>query len=324
MRAALFLSALLVTLPLHADPTATTIIHNLGGTPGAPLVGTGNTFDILPGNGQLINNTNLFHSFQQFDLKAGDTADFHSGGATNIIARVNGGIPSNIFGNLVSDANLFFINPSGVFFGPNATINVTGAFTVSTANFVRLSDGGIFYADLGGSDHLTSAPVSAFGFTSPTPGAITFSGSQLSNTHGIHVIGGDLSFTSAQLLAAGSNLTLFSATSAGEVPFSLASPGTGFATATTTAFGNITATGSHLGIDGSTGGGSVVIRGGRLVADNSTITSLNSGSAAGGNISVHVDSLAMQNLARIGATAASTRASGSVKGGVVEHRRSRL
>jgi filamentous hemagglutinin family protein len=75
---------------------------------------------------------NLFHSFGQFGLATGESAAF-SGPATvnNIIARVTGGSPSAIDGKIQSNiagANLYLINPSGIVFGPKATVNVSVAF----------------------------------------------------------------------------------------------------------------------------------------------------------------------------------------------------
>jgi filamentous hemagglutinin family protein len=81
---------------------------------------------------------NLFHSFVDFQVGAGDTANFFSQGASNILSRVTGSNPSNIFCTLGfdtnhpdvnrSNANLFFINPNGVVFGPNAAPDLKGVF----------------------------------------------------------------------------------------------------------------------------------------------------------------------------------------------------
>jgi len=71
------------------------------------------------------------------------------------------------------------MNPKGVVFGANAKLDVSGSFAVTTANYLKLSDGGRFNASLGGQDSLTAAPVSAFGFLSATPAAVTFTGSRV-------------------------------------------------------------------------------------------------------------------------------------------------
>jgi filamentous hemagglutinin family protein len=114
---------------------------------------------------------NLFHSFGRFDLSAGESATF-TGPDTihNVITRVTGAA-SMIDGTLQCDiagANFFFINPFGVTFGPNAQVNVSGSFAVTTADHVQLADGGRFDARNPANDILTAAPVSAFGFLGPT------------------------------------------------------------------------------------------------------------------------------------------------------------
>src|SRR5882672_8029183 len=62
----------------------------------------GPNYNITPELGATRGN-NLFHSFQQFDLNAGETATF-SGPANiqNILSRVTGGSPSSINGTIRS------------------------------------------------------------------------------------------------------------------------------------------------------------------------------------------------------------------------------
>jgi filamentous hemagglutinin family protein len=166
------------------------------GPPGGPLVGPNFRIDsalgeIRSGNG----TTNLFHSFSEFNILAGESATFtHLAGGTinNVLSRITGASPSTINGLLASEipgANFYLINPRGVMFGPNAvldigaTIGQPGSFIVSTADYVRLgtvgeAGAGIFSAHPLISNVLTSAPVTAFGFLGP-PTAITFEGSRL-------------------------------------------------------------------------------------------------------------------------------------------------
>src|SRR6266853_19552 len=81
---------------------------------------------------------NLFHSFSQFDLSAGESATFSGpNDVSNILARVTGGSASSIDGTIrstIPNANLFLINPSGVLFGPNAKLEVDGSFAATTAD----------------------------------------------------------------------------------------------------------------------------------------------------------------------------------------------
>ena len=278
----------------------------------------GPNFQITAAMGQQI-GPNLFHSFSTFNLVNGESATF-SGPANiqNILARVTGGNASSIDGTINSSivgANLFLLNPSGVMFGPNAQVNVTGSFVTGTPDVVKLADGGIFLTSLGGADNLTSAPVSAFGFLSATPAPVSFDGSAFTSGMGtgIHVIGGDVLLDNgATLFKPTGTVSIFSAASAGEVPFSLASPGDGFASATNPRFGTITIqNGAAAAIAGS-GGGKVVIRGGRLTVDQGFVTTVNNGAGPGPDASIQVNHLVVQNNGLIRSVAIGTGPGGHV------------
>ncbi len=88
-------------------------------------------------DGGAIRGSNLFHSFQEFNVGAGRGAYFsNSANITNILTRVTGGNPSNILGRLgvLGNANLFLLNPKGIFFGPNASLDLGGSFFGTTAD----------------------------------------------------------------------------------------------------------------------------------------------------------------------------------------------
>ncbi|MCA9468560.1 MAG: filamentous hemagglutinin N-terminal domain-containing protein, partial [Nitrospira sp.] len=138
---------------------------------------SGPRFDIK--GGRLV-GTNLFHSFSDFQVDANDTANFYGQKASNILSRVTGPNPSNLFGTLGVDthlaeanrssANLFFLNPNGVVFGPDANLDLKGSFYVSNADAIHLSAPGIFHASDPSQDLLTTSPPSAFGFlNAPAP-----------------------------------------------------------------------------------------------------------------------------------------------------------
>lgn len=66
--------------------------------------------------GGAIRGTSLFHSFTEFSIREGRGAYFSNpAGIENILSRVTGTNPSNIFGRLgvLGNANLFLINPNG-------------------------------------------------------------------------------------------------------------------------------------------------------------------------------------------------------------------
>ncbi|MBL8247014.1 MAG: filamentous hemagglutinin N-terminal domain-containing protein, partial [Candidatus Competibacter sp.] len=166
---------------------------------------------------------NLFHSFGQFSIHTGESATFSGpSSVSNIIGRVTGGQMSVIDGAIrstIPGANLYLLNPAGVLFGEQATLDVTGSFHVSTADYVRLSDGGRFDARTPGNSVLTVAPVAAFGFLGDAPGKIELNGSFLRVAEGqtLALIGGDLNLTNATLYAPAGRIDLAAVGSAGEV-----------------------------------------------------------------------------------------------------------
>jgi filamentous hemagglutinin family protein len=101
----------------------------------------GNQSDISGGQ---QSGPNLFHSFQQFDLNLGQTANFKSNPSIqNILSRITNGSPSQINGLLQitgGNSNLYLMNPAGILFGPNAALNLPAAFTATTAQGIGLGD----------------------------------------------------------------------------------------------------------------------------------------------------------------------------------------
>lgn len=97
-------------------------------------------------DGGAIRGTSLFHSFQDFNIKEGRGAYFSNpAGIENIIGRVTGENYSQILGTLgvLGNANLYFINPNGIIFGPNSRLDINGSFSASTNSSI-LSDGSKF------------------------------------------------------------------------------------------------------------------------------------------------------------------------------------
>ena len=170
-----------------------------------------------------LQGANLFHSFGRFNVMTGESATFTGPNAiANVIGRITGGTVSSIDGLLrstIQDANLFLINPSGIMFGPNATLDLNGSFHVSTADYLRLADGGIFYADPIRSSVLTVASPSAFGFLGDNPAGISIQESTLILPEGetFSLGGGDLRIVGGSISARGGGIKIASVSSSGEV-----------------------------------------------------------------------------------------------------------
>jgi CHAT domain-containing protein len=117
---------------------AQTIIPAQDGT-GTQVIHQGNQFNInggsLSGNG-----ANLFHSFEKLGLSQGQIINFISNPKIqNILGRVTGGEASFVNGLIQvtgGNSNLFLINPAGIVFGENASLNIPASFTATTASSI--------------------------------------------------------------------------------------------------------------------------------------------------------------------------------------------
>jgi filamentous hemagglutinin family protein len=311
------LGLLLLTALLAATPIQAQIVTD--GTVGPKVSLSGGEIQIGADLGAQ-KGANLFHSFEKFGIATGQTATFTGPGEIkNVISRVTGGEVSNIDGKLASSvgqADLYFLNPAGVMFGPNAKLDVPGSFHVSTAHELRFADGASFSAlDKTGSG-LTVAPPEAFGFLDKPAGRITSNQSQLEIQPGktLSLTGGDLELTGGTIAVAGGSPV--AAPKAGGVfnAVSVASPGEvrvsdGMVNAAQ--LGSIRMADQRVTASGN-GGGTVRIRAGTLTAANSAIDADNTGGWAGsGGIDLMASHLALGD-SRISADTRSAAPGGAV------------
>lgn len=136
------------TIQAQITPDNTLGTENSLVTPNIDVNGTpSNRID-----GGAIRETNLFHSFQELNVGEGRGAYFtNPTGVESIFSRVTGTNSSNILGKLGvlgGSANLFLINPNGIIFGSNASLDVSGSFVATTATSLNFADGTQFSTQL--------------------------------------------------------------------------------------------------------------------------------------------------------------------------------
>lgn len=273
--------------------------------------------DVAPPENGLYNitggtrvGTNLFHSFLDFTVGQGDTANFLNRGSFDlngvllgdgldtsyILARVEGGNLSLIHGAIQTSefgaANLFLVNPMGFLFGPGASVNTGGMVAFTSADYLKFADEGRFHAL---ANPVTDAvlsmdSVAQFGFLGTDPGAITVQGSQFVVAAGksLSFVGGDITIgadpdtgTPAMLAAPAGELHLASVKSPGEILYPTLQTGPNINGQSFTAMGTIRADeGSFLDVsdnnfDAEGVGGTIRIRGGKFELDNGSFLMAN-------------------------------------------------
>src|SRR5919199_2297891 len=186
--------------PIQAAPDGT----------GTLVTPDGNRFDISGGT-LSSDRTNLFQSFQRFGLSPGQTANFLSSPEIrNILGRVVGGEPSIINGLIQvtgGTSNLFLMNPAGLIFGPDSSLNVPGSFNATTATGIGF--GNQWFSAIGNNNWATLiGKPNSFAFTSLQGGSIVNSGN-LTVTPGqsLSLVGGTVVNT-GQLNAPSGNILI--------------------------------------------------------------------------------------------------------------------
>jgi filamentous hemagglutinin family protein len=281
-------------------------INSLSASAEVTLDGTLGRSGALPGPDYLIGadlgrqkGGNLFHSFQGFNLNRFESATFSGpNNVSNIISRVTGGNPSQIDGlirSTIPNADMYFLNPYGIMFGPNAKLDVQGGFHASTADYLRLGDGGRFDVRYPNDSLLTIAPIESFGFLTDSPAPLSLEGSQLEISNGkiFSLIGGNLSITGAQIKAPAGYINLASVAEIGNVIPQIED------FVVPSLRGDMTISEQSLLDVSGEGGGSIFIRGGKFVVDNSTIAANTLGNQDGQQINIRANNVALLNSAKV-------------------------
>lgn len=281
--------------------------------------------DIIDGGA--ARGTNLFHSFQDFNVGVGRGVYFaNPEGITNIFSRITGGNSSNIFGNLgvLGDANLTLLNPHGILFGQNAQLDIQGSFLAATANSLVFPNGIEFSATNPQAPPLLAINVPVGLQFGSQPGGIT---SQAVGTLGVGsgstlaLMGGeialDVSFlftqngqvklgavsgdTTVGLNVNGSSLGFKFPENFGRAPINL----TNDSFIVTSGNSAIELFGRDIGLNGSfifgSNGGSIMVDATQLSLDNnSRIQSGTFGAARGGDIQIQAsDAVTLANSSQI-------------------------
>lgn len=196
----------LTSIPALAQitPDATLGAERSRITPGINVQGL--PADLIEGGA--VRDTSLFHSFLEFNVNNGQRVYFASPtGIETIFSRVTGNNASTIQGTLGVNghANLFFLNPNGLIFGPNAKLDINGSFLATTGNS---------FVFPGGIEFSTTNPQAPPLLSIKVPLGVQY-GSQPGNitNAGTLSVGQDLTLAAGTLnlqgqLSAGKNLTL--------------------------------------------------------------------------------------------------------------------
>jgi filamentous hemagglutinin family protein len=279
------LSSLLLSSPLSAAPGGGLIAD---GTAGTNITLQDQTLAITGGT---IQGGNLLHSFREFNVETGQTADFQAASDTNnIISRVTGTNDSWIDGKIqstTSEANLYLVNPNGIVMGANASLDVNGAFHATTADYVTLADGQRVYADANQGVTLTVAAPESFGFLDADVGKIEITGSQLrvADQQAMSLVGGEITLEAdAQLQAPGGQIDLVSVAAVGDIR-----PTAAGITTTTATNATISLTDSNLRTDGA-GGGRISLSGDQVILTDSVLSARTHGTQNGRGIALRADS----------------------------------
>ncbi|MGE5657543.1 MAG: filamentous hemagglutinin N-terminal domain-containing protein [Actinomycetota bacterium] len=279
--------------------------------------------------GGAIRGPNLFHSFQEFNINSGRGAYFtNPNGIANIFTRVTGGNASNILGTLgvLGTANLFFLNPSGIIFGPNARLDVRGSFFATSADSILFKNGFEFSSRNPQSPTLLAVNipiglnfrdnpgtiVNQSQITQPIQGKETPVGLAVAPGQTLALVGGNLNLT-GNVTALQGNILLGSIASPGLVGFSLTPTGLLLDYTKIQNFGSIELSGTASATASGLGGGAIAVRGGTVtLRDRANLVSDTLGTLNGRDITVEASQLKVLDRAFISTSTIGTGTGGNL------------
>ncbi|NEO36022.1 MAG: filamentous hemagglutinin N-terminal domain-containing protein [Moorea sp. SIOASIH] len=163
--------------------------------------------------GGAIRDSNLFHSFLEFNVGNGQRVYFaNPDGITNILTRVTGSTLSQILGTLGvnGSANLFLLNPNGIAFGSNARLDVAGSFVASTADSAVFDNGFNFSASDPNAPPLLTINIPMGLQYGSNPGSVNVIGPTLGIETGqtMALLGGEVNLNGATVQVPGGRVEL--------------------------------------------------------------------------------------------------------------------
>jgi filamentous hemagglutinin family protein len=182
-------------------------------------------------DGGAVRGSNLFHSFSEFSIPTGGSAFFNNVPTiTNIFSRITGNSISNIDGLIRANgvASLFLLNPNGIVFGPNASLNIGGSLIGTTANAIGFPNGEVFSSDATQPlpSQLLNVNANALFFNQVAAQAIVNqstangTGLQVPAGQSLLLVGGDVRLAGGQIVSPGSRVELGAVAGQGSVGLS--------------------------------------------------------------------------------------------------------
>ena len=276
---------------------------------------------------------NLLHSFQEFNVRTGETAYFDNAlTIDNIITRVTGGQTSQIDGFLQANgtANLFLVNPNGIIFGTNAQLNLGGSFFASTADGVLFEDGSLFSATEANATPLLTVSVPVGLQYGSNPGAIVNRsradsilplpnpdgvGLEVSPGQTLALVGGNVSVEGGGLRAVSGTIELGSVAESGSISIAPATPvrGQTLDYDGVTNFGDLQISAASVDVSGL-GGGAIRVRGDRvLVTEGSSLRADTFGEFAGRGIEIQAGDFQLRDRAFVSSSTFGTGDAGALQ-----------
>jgi filamentous hemagglutinin family protein len=265
---------------------------------------------------------NLFHSFSNFSVPTGGEAFFNNAAdINNIISRVTGGKVSSIDGLIRAkgSANLFLINPAGIVFGPNASLNIGGSFLGSTADSLAFPEGEFSATNIQKPLLTINAPIGLNFRDNPQPiennskadagldpaGASGYFGLRVPDGKSLALVGGDIKANGGGIITFGGRIDLAAVAGTGTVGLNINDSNLNLSVPDNISRADVSLTNGTGFLVAGNGGGDIAITGKNIRIDNSIfnagiLSNLGSEDAQAGDIKLNAsEALTIANNSEI-------------------------